>query len=854
MIARVGRRPSLRTVTIAVMAAAMVVAIASAYLLYHRARVRDQARSKVDIEVQEITAYNDVQISVAYEGEYIASYLLLRDDHYLDLFRQQRVAANAALQRTRTALVQHGDAAEVTTLDDLAARHSRINDAEDRGLQAIAAGDPARALAIAAQTDVVNQTTELTDSLNAAVANARTELAAAQSDDASADANFLYALVAISTLWSAALLLLGLAILRWLVRPLGLVRSASEAVADGDLQHRVPITGPHELARVGESVNRMTETLIRRSEELNTYLSQNLEARTRELEATNAALDASESRFRSLVRDAADLITLVTSDMTIAYQSPAIERVLGITADSVIGTPLSRLIHPDDWNSMRTYIVESARHSAGVRAVEVRLRHEDGSWRDVEIVGSDRRRDSSVGGYVLNMRDVTERRSLEDQLRKQAFEDPLTGLANRARFNDRLDHALRRAARARTGVAVLFLDLDNFKRVNDTLGHATGDQLLAGIGLRLVSSVRDGDTVARLGGDEFAVLLEDLQDDPGVATRTAERILHALREPFTLGGTELFARASIGIAESRGGAVTAGDLLRDADVAVYHAKAQGKGRYALYDTEMRASMLDRLDLLADLDGAVRRGEFVVHYQPTVSLRDGRFVGAEALVRWQHPHRGLLQPDVFIPLAEESGVIVELGSWVLREACQQAAIWQRRCNAPEVFSMSINVSVRQLVAEDFPAVLAETLTDSKVDPEGVVLEITESVMMGRSSSMIDVLRTLKSLGVKLAIDDFGTGYSSLSYLRQFPFDILKIDKSFVGDEPAEHNGQLERAIIDLGRTLNLQIVAEGIERPDQLARLRELTCDLGQGYLFSRPLPAQEVELLLQAGAVAERAA
>jgi diguanylate cyclase (GGDEF)-like protein/PAS domain S-box-containing protein len=848
------RRPSLRAVTLTVMAGAITVALASAYLLHHRARVRDQARSRVDVEVEEIAAYSDVQVAVAYEGEFISSYLLVRNDNYLERFRQQRDAASAALLRTREVLVRSGDAEEVATLDGIAARHSRINTAEDQGLQAISDGDTARALTIAAQSDLVNQLTYLTNDLNTAVANAQAELARAQADDAAADANFLYALVAISTIWSAALLMLGIAVLQWLVRPLGAVRQASEAVAAGDLERRVPITGPHELARVGISVNHMTEALIRRSDELNAYLSQNLEARTRELETTNAALDASETRFRSLVQYAADLITLVAPDLTITYQSPAIEGLLGHSPGSVVGRPLSELVHPADWHTIAEAIAEMSSSRPAVRVVEARLRHAEGSWRRMEIVGSDRRRDPAVQGFVLNMRDVTERRALEEQLRRQAFEDPLTGLANRARFNDRLDHALRRAVRTGAGVAVLFLDLDNFKRVNDTLGHATGDQLLVEVGRLLGASVRDGDTVARLGGDEFALLLEDMQDEADTASRTARRVIDALRKPFNIGGTEVSARASIGVAQSRGADLTADELLRDADVAVYHAKAQGKGRYALYDPEMRAKVLDRLGLLGDLEGAADRGEFVVHYQPTVSLKDGRFVGAEALVRWQHPQRGLLQPDVFIPLAEESGDIVELGAWVLREACHQAATWQRRCAGPEIFSMSINVSVRQLVAADFPAMLSSILAESEVDPVGIVLEITESVMLGRSAAMIDILRELKRLGVKLAIDDFGTGYSALSYLRQFPFDILKIDKSFVDDQPPEHNGQLERAIIDLGRTLNLQIVAEGIERPDQLARLRELTCDLGQGYLFARPLPAQEVELLLQAGAVAERAA
>jgi len=447
---------------------------------------------------------------------------------------------------------------------------------------------------------------------------------------------------------------------------------------------------------------------------------------------------------------------------------------------------------------------------------------------------------------VLNVRDVTERRLLEDQLRYQALHDPLTHLANRTRFSERLEHALVRAERVQTRVAVLFMDLDNFKGVNDTLGHTTGDRLLTQVAERVQMSVRPADTVARLGGDEFAILLEDVA---GIAetAEVAARILDDLRQPFVIDEKELLVRASIGIAVGSRSTSSAEDLLRNADTAMYVAKAHGKGRYEVFEESMRRSMLERLELLADLQRAIEHEEFVLHYQPVVLLESGRLFGVEALVRWQHPRRGLVPPAEFISLAEESGAILALGRWVLFSACRQAAAWHATFPARPDWTLSVNVSARQLHQPAFVREVAQALDESGLPPEMLILEITESVMMQDADLMMARLRDLKELGVRLAIDDFGTGYSSLSYLRQLPFDMLKIDKSFIDDVsvvPAEK--ELTRAIIELGKTLNLDLVAEGIERTEQLSRLRALDCDLGQGFYFARPMTAQDVGSLLAA--------
>ncbi len=561
------------------------------------------------------------------------------------------------------------------------------------------------------------------------------------------------------------------------------------------------------------------------------------------------ALRRSEERFRSLVQNASDLITVVDADTTITYQSPSAHRVLGYAADELVGTKLGSLIHPEDVAKVITTLSEVMSRSGSVVLGEARVRHADGSWRQIEFSCTDQCANAAIRGIVLNTRDVTERRLLEEQLRHQALHDPLTQLANRTRFTDRLEHALLRAARTEHKVAVLFMDLDNFKSVNDSLGHSAGDRLLTQVAERVQSCLRPTDTIARLGGDEFAILLEDVIDDED-ATVVTDRIFEELQSSFELEGKELLVRASVGIAVSDAGAhqAKAEALLRDADVAMYVAKSRGKGRSELFQPDMQIAMLERLGLLSDLQRALERGEFALHYQPMVLLKSGRLIGVEALVRWRHPTRGLMPPGDFIPLAEESGVILDLGLWVLREACFQARAWQGLYAGDPPWTISVNVSVKQLQHPTFVADVAGVLQASGVDPHMLVLEITESVMMQDATATMTLLRELKGLGVRLAIDDFGTGYSSLSYLRQFPFDLLKIDKSFIDDVGVLVNQkELTSAIIELGKTLNMELVAEGIERRDQLTRLQTLDCELGQGFLFAEPMEAAAVERLLREG-------
>jgi diguanylate cyclase (GGDEF)-like protein len=432
---------------------------------------------------------------------------------------------------------------------------------------------------------------------------------------------------------------------------------------------------------------------------------------------------------------------------------------------------------------------------------------------------------------------VTDHRTREKMY--EAHHDGLTGLANRALFLERLDHALARAARQPHRLIVLFIDLDRFKIVNDSIGHAGGDALLIEVANRLRSCLRLTDTAARFGGDEFAVALFDLSLDE--AAKIARRILSLLQEPFFVLGKEVFVDASIGIGFNTEASTTGEDLIRAADMAMYQAKRNGKGRFETFEPAMQDRLMRTLDLDAALRRSVERGDFVLYYQPILDLVDERIRAVEALVRWHHPERGLVSPQEFVPLAEETGLIVPIGGWVLREACRQAAVWNAARPGEPPLTVSVNLSARQLQVPDLPELVAEALRDARLDPACLVLEITESLLLHDTDAMIGRLCELKRLGLRLALDDFGTGYSALAYLRRFPIDMIKIDKSFVAEMAAGREASaLARAIVQLGRTLGLTVVAEGIETAEQLRQLRDAGCPLGQGHYFARPLEAEEL--------------
>jgi diguanylate cyclase (GGDEF)-like protein/PAS domain S-box-containing protein len=528
------------------------------------------------------------------------------------------------------------------------------------------------------------------------------------------------------------------------------------------------------------------------------------------------------------------------------WWSDELYRITGQTNPSYTPTVdgFLKLVDPSDRDRVQTIIERSNALGKGFK-YQTKLRRPDASMRVIEALG---RATLDEDGQTLSLsgtvQDITDRKALEEKVEHQAFHDSLTELANRALFLDRVEHALDRQNRGTASLAVMFVDLDDFKSVNDSMGHAVGDELLIEVARRVNGLLRPADTVARLGGDEFALLLEDMDEDTMYATAVAQRILGVLAAPFSIRGNELFVTASIGISLSSPELpLTSGELLSHADTAMYAAKRQGKGRSERFRAGMQEEAAERLRLRADLQRAVDNAEFVLHYQPVIALDSGDITGVEALIRWQHPERGLVGPTDFIPFAEENGLILPIGRWVLEEACRTATRWQFG-SAKGPLTVAVNVSAVRFRHPGFVEELNEVLTITGLPASRLVLEITESMLVRDPELVAARLEELKRLGVGLAIDDFGTGYSSLSYLRDFPIDILKVDKAFI--ESVALNAEesaLARAIIKLGHTLGLKVVAEGVEEGIQASALQALGCEYGQGYLFAKPLTLKNLEAL-----------
>ncbi|MEU7904528.1 bifunctional diguanylate cyclase/phosphodiesterase [Actinoplanes sp. NPDC049118] len=580
----------------------------------------------------------------------------------------------------------------------------------------------------------------------------------------------------------------------------------------------------------------------------NRSLTGNLETRVAD---RTAELSSSEQRFHSLVQHSSDVVTVVGTDAEVLYQSESVQRVFGYSPGLLTGRRLTSLLEPAAAARLAGALRSVTERPHATTMLELTVPHRDRRLRQAEITITNLLDDPNVGGLVLNTRDISERKELQEQLVHEAYHDALTQLANRALFRERVSAALDQR-RADDDVTVLFLDLDGFKEVNDSLGHIAGDQLLVQVAERLSTSVRSGDVVARFGGDEFAVLISSPLG-AGEAELVAQRIVDGLHEPFLVDARTLHVRGSIGLASytTLAGGEDSGNaeqLMRNADLAMYKAKGTGGSSFASYDPRMLAGLVERLELEADLRLALDRNELRVHYQPTIDMVDSRVVGFEALVRWQHPTRGMISPLDFIPIAEATGLIVPLGRWVLTEACRQAVEWAKRDNQRPI-KMAVNVSVRQFDRSDLPTVVREVLTETGMPADQLCLEMTESVLMTDTEENLAQLVRLKALGVTLAIDDFGTGYSSLAYLRRFPVDMLKIDRSFIerlGEQTDDT--ALASTIVQLGQSLGMTTVAEGIEEYGQLAALRDMGCTFAQGFYFSRPVPAGEAGRLLPQGA------
>ena len=553
-------------------------------------------------------------------------------------------------------------------------------------------------------------------------------------------------------------------------------------------------------------------------------------------ETIETDLRRSEERLRALVENASDAIMVLGADGTVSYTSPALLRLLGYQELDRVG----REVLPDsEIDRASRFFAQLIGRPGMVAWIELPLRHVDGSFRWFEVGVTNRLDDPAVSGLVCNMRDVSERRAAQEQLKFQAYHDALTRLPNRWQFLEQLEQALFDAATNGRNVAVLFLDVDRFKLVNDSLGHDVGDRLLVAVAERLQACVRPGDVVARFGGDEFSLLLGNLRD-PDVAIQIAERVIESLRDPMVIGDHELFASSSIGIAISAGGEMRAADLLSQSDHAMYVAKENGRATWELFDPQTAPRTMERLELEGDLWRAIDHGELIVRFQPEMELSTGRVVAAEALIRWVHPTRGVIEPDRFVPFAEESGLIVAIDRFVLHEACRWACQWSNRPGVGPIV-VSVNLSPRFIGQDDCVADITRVLGETGIDPRCVQIELTERSALTDMEVTSMKLRQLRALGVRVAIDDFGTGYSSLSYLKRLPLDVLKLDKSFLDTiDTVSCDVAIVHAVITMGHALGMKVTAEGVERVEQADRLRELGCDTAMGWLWSAALPPEEL--------------
>jgi diguanylate cyclase (GGDEF)-like protein/PAS domain S-box-containing protein len=610
---------------------------------------------------------------------------------------------------------------------------------------------------------------------------------------------------------------------------------AARAIELGEVGYTISYSDKTEIGELAGVFNRMSAALESGYTKLHNEII--------ERKKTEEALRQSEERYALAARGANDGLWDWHVSTNKVYFSSRWKSMLGYDEADPVDSPEEwfKLVHPDDRKQFEAKIAAHVDGLTPHMECEYRILHKDGKYRWVLSRGlAVRDKSGKVYRMAGSQTDITERKVAEQQMLHDAFHDALTGLPNRALFTDRLQHRLLQAAKQRRSdymFAVLFLDLDRFKIINDSLGHLVGDRLLVAVSQRLAQSLRPGDTVARLGGDEFAILLEDLTDREQTE-RITERLQKELLSPFFIEGQEVFTTASIGVALSSGDYEGPEDMIRDADIAMYQAKAKGKAHHEVFEPGMYTSAVARLHLETDLRRAVDHGEFVLHYQPILELNSGRLVGFEALVRWMHPVRGIVYPMEFIPLAEETGLIFQMGEWILNEACRQLRVWQAQYQAHTMLKMSLNISGRQFLQTDLPQKIRQALERNALDPCSLTLEITESMIMEDMDSAAEMLKQLQIMGVHIHIDDFGTGYSSLSYLQRFPVNALKIDRSFIDkmDIDEEHL-EIVKAIISLASNLKLDLIAEGLEKNDQLLQLKELKCMYGQGYLLSRPMDA-----------------
>ncbi len=563
------------------------------------------------------------------------------------------------------------------------------------------------------------------------------------------------------------------------------------------------------------------------------------------------ALRESEGRFKALTESAMDIVTVFDAEGIIRYQSPSVAHLLGYAPEMMVGRSQFEIVHPEDVEHLRTKFFELLEKGQMDKPAEFRVQARDGSWRMLESIGKNCLNLPAVKGIIFNTRDVTEQREIQRRIQHLAFHDALTGLPNRALMQDRVSRAINLAERSAKKLAVMFIDIDNFKNINDTLGHDVGDDLLREVARRLTDSVRTQDTIARQGGDEFIVLLDQLDGHRG-ATLVAQKILESLREVFVVGGLEQHVSGSVGIALYPEDGRDSQTLLKNADTAMFHGKSLGKNTYQFFTPQMNIAVKRRAVMESSLRAAVKEESFSLVYQPQIDLNTGEIVALEALVRWNSEENGTVMPGEFIPLAEETGLISEIGAWVLFESCRQNCEWVKM--GLPLRRMAVNLSARQLGDKGFIDMLERVLKETSLDPAFLELEITETQVMKQGEGSVQLLNEIAQMGVHLSVDDFGTGYSSLSYLKRLPISKLKIDQSFVRDITVDPNDMaIVVAIISMAKSLGLDIIAEGIETAGQLTLLRAKGCSVGQGYYFSVPMSAEDLLPMLKKRSVFEEA-
>ncbi len=629
-----------------------------------------------------------------------------------------------------------------------------------------------------------------------------------------------------------------------IIRPIKKLEEAARAVTKGELGYTVTVDDTTEFGKIAETFNEMSRSLDKGYQDLHNEVIKRskIEQKLRE----------SNERYALAARGANDGLWDWDLRKNSVFYSNRWKAMLGYDDGDIGSHPDAwfDLVYPDDRQQLEVRISGHLEGHTPQFGCEYRIRHKDGRYLWVfnrglavyDQAGNPLR-------FAGSQTDITERKQAEEQLLHDAFHDALTGLPNRALFMDRLDQRLKRIMKRKKETAiylsaVLFLDLDRFKVVNDSLGHSTGDQLLIHIAERLTVSVRPGDTIARLGGDEFAVLIEDIEDRAQVDTITT-RIQNMIKRPFHINGQEIYTSSSIGIAFCSTGYEQTEDVMRDAEMAMYQAKSLGKANCEVFDQRLYSSRMGRLQLENDLRKALKHDEFILHYQPIIELNTEQVVGFEALIRWNHPKHGIIYPADFIPITEETGLIIPISEWILEEACRQINVWQKKY-ATDMLNMSVNISAKQFLDVDFAAKVERALRSHCLDACCLTLEITESVIMADDAHATAMIRKLRDMGIHIHIDDFGTGYSSLSYLNRFAVNALKIDRSFVMKMLSDNeNREIVRTIASLAHTLNLDVVAEGLEGADQLKEIRDMNCQYGQGYMFYRPLTVEQVESLLE---------